>query len=335
VLDGNSSNAFSKKESFPMSEKEIKKKLTPLQYNVTRENGTEKPFDNTYWDNKKPGLYVDVLSGEVLFSSVDKFASGTGWPSFTKPVYEKSIHEVKDNSHGMMRVEVRSTLADSHLGHVFTDGPEPTGLRYCINSAALRFISVDNLKKEGYGEYAYLFENPFPGSKIAMFAGGCFWCMEGPFEVLDGVFNVVSGYIGGNTKNPTYEEVCSGETGHYEAVKIWYDPEKVTYNTLLDVFWRQIDPTDNKGQFADKGSQYLTAIFYTDGEQKKSAIESKKILAASGRFSNDIVTQILPSDVFYTAEEYHQDYYKKRIQHYKSYRKGSGREDFLKNTWKD
>lgn len=169
----------------------------------------------------------------------------------------------------------------------------------------------------------------------ATFAGGCFWCMVHPFEKLDGVKEVISGYTGGRKENPTYEEVSSGTTGHVEAVQVIYDPAKVSYQKLLDVFWRQIDPTDAGGQFVDRGTQYRSVIFSHTPEQKALAEKSRADLQRSGRFNKPIVTDILPAGKFYRAEEYHQDYYKKNPIRYKFYRYNSGRDQFLKKVWGD
>lgn len=172
-----------------------------------------------------------------------------------------------------------------------------------------------------------------PQYETAIFAGGCFWCMEPPFEKLDGVIDVVSGYTGGDEADPTYKQVSSGATGHVEAVKITYDPARVSYSRLLEVFWRQIDPTDPDGQFVDRGTQYASAVFYLDDAQKELAERSKKELSDSGRFSSPIVTQVVMAKRFYPAEEYHQDYHRKNPLRYKFYRAGSGRDRFLDKTW--
>ncbi len=188
---------------------------------------------------------------------------------------------------------------------------------------------------------------------FAIFAGGCFWCMVQPFAQVDGVreviagytgghtesptyeevCEVISGYIGGHTENPTYSEVCSGATGHYEAVRVEYDPAVVSYETLVEVFWRQIDPIDRQGQFADKGTQYRSAIFYTYEQQRQLAEESKRQLDESGKFEEPIATAILPAGKFYPAEHYHQDYYLKNPERCKKYKISSGREPYLKETW--
>lgn len=169
--------------------------------------------------------------------------------------------------------------------------------------------------------------------ELATFAGGCFWCMVSPFTEQPGVIKVVSGYTGGHTRHPTYDQVCRTDSGHYEAVQITYDPEVLSYETLLEIFWRQVDPTDAEGQFFDRGQSYQTAIFYHSEEQKAMAETSKQALEASGRFDVPIVTPILPACEFWQAEEYHQDYHQKNPTHYKSYRRGSGRDDFIRENW--
>ena len=180
---------------------------------------------------------------------------------------------------------------------------------------------------------------PAPGTPaegaLATFAGGCFWCMEPPFEKLDGVLDVTSGYAGGGEPNPTYKEVSSGATGHAEAIQVRYNPARVSYRTLLDVFWRQIDPTDPGGQFVDRGRQYRSAIFVHNSDQRELAEASKRALAASGRFAKPIATEIVPFEAFYRAEDDHQDYYKTNPIRYKFYRRRSGRDRFLEKAWAD
>ena len=172
-----------------------------------------------------------------------------------------------------------------------------------------------------------------PNLEKATFAGGCFWCMVKPFHEQPGIESVFSGYTGGTTENPTYEEVCSDRTGHYEAVQITYNPEIFPYEKLVELFWQQIDPTDEGGQFGDRGSSYQTAIFYHSEQQKQTAEASKEKLSQSGRFSKPIVTPILPAAAFYPAETYHQDYYKKQPAHYNAYRVGSGRAGYIERHW--
>ncbi len=169
--------------------------------------------------------------------------------------------------------------------------------------------------------------------EVATFAGGCFWCMEPAFEELDGVHDVVSGYTGGKVDKPTYEEVSDGETGHAEAIQVTYDPQKVAYEKLLDIFWQNIDPTAKDRQFADVGSQYRSGIFYHNETQRQLAEKSREALAQSGRFKDPIVTEITPAQTFYPAEDYHQDYHKKNPMQYKFYRSGSGRDQFLSHVW--
>jgi len=172
-------------------------------------------------------------------------------------------------------------------------------------------------------------------TKSAVFGGGCFWCMEPPFEQLEGVIEVTAGYSGGDEKDPSYEQVSSGRTGHIESIRVLYDPEKISFQQLLDTYWRTIDPTDPGGQFADRGEHYKTAIFYNDQEEKEIAERSRAALQGSGVFDKKIATAILPAKPFYPAEDYHQDYHKKNVSHYQAYKIGSGRAGFLERTWKE
>ncbi len=292
---------------------ELKKKLTSEQFTVTQQCGTERAFRNAYWDNHKPGLYVDVVSGEPLFSSLDKFDSGTGWPSFTQPAKGTEIVEKKDSAYGMVRTEVRSKVADSHLGHVFDDGPgDKGGMRYCINSASLKFIPLEEMDQAGYGQYL----EPFVKAGLikatvhetAVLAGGCFWGVEEIIRKISGVIKTTAGYSGGTTANPTYKEVCTGATGHAEAIQVEFDPARLSYEALLDYFFRMHDPTTLNRQHNDVGTQYRSAIFYTSEAQKQTAERVKARWDKSGKFSRPITTEITAATKFYSAEEYHQKY---------------------------
>jgi len=311
-----------KKYTKPSVDK-IKAQLTDEQYKVTQESGTEAPFKNKYWDNKDDGIYVDIVTGEPLFSSLDKYKSGTGWPSFTKPIDKKFVKEIKEGPFWpFSRTEVRSQVGDSHLGHVFDDGPQPTGLRYCMNSAALRFIPKDKMKEEGYGEYLKLFEKKdeavgkSEAFDVATLAGGCFWGVEELIRKLPGVVETEVGYTGGSLDHPSYDIVKLGQTGHTEAIQIKYDPKKVSYEEILRYFFRLHDPTTVNQQGNDVGTQYRSVIFYNSQEQQEIAEKVKEEVDRSGKWKKKVVTEIVPAKTFYPAESYHQDYLQKHPQGY-------------------
>jgi peptide methionine sulfoxide reductase msrA/msrB len=306
-IDADTMKDFKKPEAA-----QLKKKLSSEQFEVTQQCGTEPPFRNAYWNNHKPGIYVDVVSGQPLFSSLDKFDSGTGWPSFTQPLESTDVVQKSDSTLGMERTEVRSSLADSHLGHVFNDGPGANGLRYCINSASLKFIPVEEMDQAGYAQYLEPFVKAglikTPVHETAILAGGCFWGMEEIIRKIPGVIKTTVGYSGGTGKDPTYEDVCTGTTGHAEAVQIVFDPARISYETLLDYFFRMHDPTTLNQQHNDVGTQYRSAIFYTSQEQKETAERVKARWEKSGKFKRPITTEITAASPFYPAEDYHQKY---------------------------
>lgn len=376
-----------------LSDTEWRKRLTKEQYAITRKKGTEDPFCGTLLDNKKHGVYTCVCCGLPLFSSEAKFDSGTGWPSFFQPVALENLAEAKDLKTGELRIEVNCARCDAHLGHVFDDGPRPTGLRFCLNSESLNFTEASKLAsladpaaekdadaksgkekasteksgtdktgadksnvektsaeassdatsstaqatgEEGATKSPKLkpigksaddggaatekssdkkssdktTDKPAvkKGPETAVFASGCFWCSEASFAQLKGVKDVVSGYSGGEAATADYQQVSSGLTGHAESIRVTYDPNVISYDQLLDVFFDSHDPTTLNAQGPDHGTQYRSAIFFANDEQRAAAEAKIKKLTANKIYRRKIVTTLEPLTGFYPAEEYHQDY---------------------------
>jgi len=278
-------------EKIKKSEIYWKENLTKKQFYIARKKGTERAFSHPYNSNKKEGTYICSSCNNPLFASNTKFKSGTGWPSFWKPYFSKSVIVGVDNSYGMTRDELICARCDAHIGHVFNDGPEPTGLRYCINGESLKFVHEQKLEK-------------------VVFAQGCFWCVEEIFESIKGVKDVVSGYAGGTEKNPTYKQVGAGSTSHAESIEVTYDSNEITYEELLKVYFNSGNITQINGQGNDRGPQYRSIVFYTSVIQKKQIRNYINELENSGKYSKKVAVEVLPFKKFYVAEEYHQNYVK-------------------------
>lgn len=301
----------------PLSRQEVAAlaaRLDPEAYRITQKAGTERPFCGGLLDNKQEGVYCCVVCGLPLFSSEHKFNSGTGWPSFWREFDPEHVTRRPDRSHGMVRTEINCARCAAHLGHVFDDGPPPTRQRHCLNGAALRFYATDEERPpEG---------RPVP-TEVAYFAGGCFWGLEHYFQQGPGVLEAVSGYMQGHVENPTYEQVCAGNTGHAETVKVVFDPRRITYRRLLEAFFAMHDPTQLNRQGPDVGTQYRSGIWCASDAQQAAANAYIEELGTRRRYGNrQIVTQVEPARTFWPAEDYHQDYLVK-----------TGRACHVKNPW--
>jgi peptide methionine sulfoxide reductase msrA/msrB len=263
--------------------------LTSEEKRVIIDKGTERPFTGEYYDFYGKGTYVCKRCDAPLYKSEDKFDSHCGWPSFDDEI-PGAIKKVPDADG--IRTEIMCNNCGAHLGHVFYgEGFTDKDTRHCVNSISMKFIPAKNARED-----------------TAYYAGGCFWGIEHLFKKLDGVLSTDVGYMGGHVENPSYEEVCYDNTGHFEAIEIKYDADKIDYETLTKYFFEIHDPTQSNGQGPDIGDQYLSAIFYQTDEQKQTAEKLIGILKEKGY---DVVTKLLKSDKFWRAEEYHQDYYTK------------------------
>lgn len=295
------------------TETEWKNSLGPERFSVMRECGTEPPFSGIYNLHFEKGAYLCAACGAPLFSSASKYDHGTGWPSFSAAIDESRLEFVEDRSLVIPRIEVRCASCGSHLGHLFDDGPGPSFEHYCINSAALGFKpqdqgdSASTKARQAAGPAA----RPTVQPETATFAAGCFWGVEYKFGRLKGVMATRVGYTGGTTPGPDYEQVCTDGTGHAEAIRLEFDPSRISYEELVRFFFTMHDPTEVNRQGPDVGSQYRSLIFYHSQAQKDAAAKVMSELAGSGRYIKPIATGLVPASEFYPAEEYHQKYYDK------------------------
>lgn len=273
-----------------------KSRLSEDQYYVLREKGTEKPFTGKWLFHEEAGYYCCAACGNPLFKSDQKFDSHCGWPSFDDEIEAGRIKTKMDYTLGMQRLEIMCANCNGHLGHLFDDGPTETGKRYCVNSLSIDFKKTLSMPA-------------VPQYDTITLGGGCFWCIEAVYEKVKGVVSASSGYSGGNVENPTYAQVCTGETNHAEVVQLVYDPKVTSLTEILKVFFTMHDPTTLNQQGADFGTQYRSVVLYRNTAQKTTVETVIKDLTAANVYDSPIVTEVKPFSVFYKAEISHQDYY--------------------------